>query len=72
MNIIKRMQCPTPKFFRKLRNIGLILAAAGGVLVAAPVAIPAVLVTVGGYLVVGGAVATAVAQSVSCEEGANE
>jgi hypothetical protein len=64
MNIIDRLKSPTPKFYRVLRNIGLGLVAAGGVLVTAPVAIPAVIVTVGGYLIVAGSVATAVAQTV--------
>ncbi len=63
MTIMQRLQAPTPKFFRILRNVGLGLAAAGGVLVAAPVALPAGLITLGGYLIVAGSVATAVAQS---------
>jgi len=63
MKIINRLKSPTPKFFRVLRNVGLGLAAAGGVLVAAPVAIPAGLVALGGYLIVAGTVASAVAQS---------
>ena len=62
MNILQRIQAPTPKFFRVLRIIGLSLAAAGGVLVAAPIALPAAIVTAGGYLVVAGSVATAVSQ----------
>lgn len=67
--IVNRLTAPTPKFFRKLRNIGLALAAAGGVLVAAPVTIPAALVTLGGYLIVAGSVATAVSQTVTTDEG---
>ena len=63
MNLLERLACPTPKFFKKLRTIGLILAAAGGVLVAAPVALPVALVTAGGYLITAGAVATAVSQA---------
>jgi hypothetical protein len=63
MTIIQRIQSPTPKFFRILRNIGLGLVAAGGVLVAAPVSIPAGLIALGGYLIVAGSVATAVAQT---------
>ena len=63
MTIMQRLQAPTPKFFRILRNVGLGLAAAGGVLVATPVALPARLITLGGYLIVAGSVATAVAQS---------
>lgn len=54
---------PTPKFFQRLRMLGLILAAIGGVLVASPYEIPSVLVDIGGYLIVAGAVATAVAQT---------
>lgn len=63
LSIIQRIQSPTPKFFRILRNIGLGLVAAGGVLVAAPVSIPAGLISLGGYLIVAGSVATAVAQT---------
>jgi hypothetical protein len=65
MNIIERLKAPTPKFFRVLRNVGLGLAAAGGVIVASPIAIPAIVVTIGGYLIVAGSVATAVSQAVT-------
>ena len=57
------MKAPTPKFFRVLRTIGLALAAAGGALLAAPVALPAAVITVAGYLAVAGSVATAVSQT---------
>lgn len=63
MNYLERCSEPTPKFFKKLRTIGVVLAAVGGVLLAAPVALPAVLVTAGGYLITAGAVATAVSQA---------
>ena len=62
MNIIDRAKAPTPKFFRVLRIVGLALAAAGGTLLAAPVAIPVGLVTAAGYLTVAGSVMTAVSQ----------
>lgn len=62
MNVIQRAISPTPKFFKILRNIGIAMATAGGAIIAAPVALPAVIVTVGGYLVTAGAVATAVSQ----------
>jgi hypothetical protein len=55
-NIIQRVQSPTPKFFKKLRNIGLAVAAIAGTIVTVPVALPAVLVKVAGYLVVAGGV----------------
>lgn len=66
--IITRLKEPTPKFFKVLRNVGLGLAAAGGVLVAAPISIPAAVVTIGGYLIVAGSVATAISQAVTKNE----
>lgn len=69
MKLIDRLTAPTPKFFRVLRNVGLGLAAAGGILVASPIAIPAIVVTIGGYMIVAGSVATAVSQAVTTSEG---
>ena len=69
MKLIDRLKAPTPKFFRVLRNVGLGLAAAGGILVASPIAIPAIVVTIGGYMIVAGSVATAVSQAVTKSEG---
>lgn len=57
------MKRPTPKFFLKLRNVGLTLAAVSTAILSAPVAIPVALVKVAGYLAVGGAVAGAVSQT---------
>ena len=62
MNLIDRAKSPTPKFFKVLRNIGIALATAGGAILASPVALPVVVVTIGGYLVTAGAVATGVSQ----------
>ncbi len=63
MNLIERIQSPTPKFFRKLRNIGLILGAASAAILAAPLALPVTLLTIAGYLAVAGGVITAVSQT---------
>jgi uncharacterized membrane protein HdeD (DUF308 family) len=62
MNLIKRAKAPTPKFFKVLRNIGLALAAVGGTVLAAPVALPVVITSIGGYLAVAGGVLSAVSQ----------
>ena len=62
MNIKKRIQAPTPKFFKVLGNIGLTLAAIGGTILAAPVALPVVIVSLGGYIAVAGGVISAVSQ----------
>ncbi len=63
MKLVERMKAPTPKFFRVLRNVGLALAAAGGAVITAPIALPVGVVTVAGYLAVAGGVMTAVSQS---------
>ncbi len=60
--ILIRAQAPTPNFFKVLRNVGLVLAAVGGTILAAPIALPVIVTTVGGYLAVAGGVATAVSQ----------
>jgi uncharacterized membrane protein HdeD (DUF308 family) len=62
MNIVKRAKAPTPNFFKVLRNIGLLLAAVGGTILAAPVALPVVISSIGGYLAVAGGVLSAVSQ----------
>lgn len=61
--IVNRVSSPTPTFFKKVRNIGLILAAIAGTIVAAPVALPAVVVKIAGYLAVASGVAGAVSQT---------
>jgi uncharacterized membrane protein HdeD (DUF308 family) len=70
MNIIKRVKSPTPKFFKVLRNIGLVLAAVGGTILAAPVALPTIVVTIGGYVAVAGGVISAVSQLTTSKDNA--
>ncbi|WP_413998139.1 hypothetical protein ACMDB5_10100 [Flavobacterium sp. W1B] len=75
MNVINRAKAPTPKFFKMLRNIGLALAAVGGSIIAAPVALPLTVVSIGGYLAVAGGVLSAVSQLTgepNSESSANE
>lgn len=62
MNILERAEAPTPKFFKTLRTIGLVMAAVGSCVLTAPVTLPAVVVTVAGYLTVAAGVLTAVSQ----------
>ena len=61
--IVERIQEPTPKFFKKIRNIGLMLTAISGVIATAPISLPAVLVTVAGYLAVAGGIASEISQT---------
>lgn len=58
LSLVQRLTAPTSKFFRIIRNVGLVLAAAGGAIIAAPIALPLTLVTVAGYLTVAGSVMT--------------
>lgn len=62
MNIVQRATAPTPNFFKKLRNIGLALAAISAAIVTAPISLPAVVVTVAGYIAVAGSVIGGVSQ----------
>nr|WP_214449001.1 hypothetical protein [Flavihumibacter rivuli] len=57
-----RANAPTPALFVKLRNIGLVLAAISGALLTSPVALPAVVTTIAGYIGVAGTVASAISQ----------
>ena len=68
MNLKKRIQAQTPKFFKVLRTIGLVLAAVGGTILAAPVALPVAIVSIGGYIAVAGGVISAVSQLTTTEE----
>lgn len=72
MSILNRMKAPTPKFFRRLRNVGLTLAALGGTILTAPVGLPAAVITIGGYLTVAGSVIGAVSQATVKGEGIDE
>jgi uncharacterized membrane protein HdeD (DUF308 family) len=71
MNAIKRAKAPTPKFFKVLRNIGLSLAAVGGTVLAAPIALPVIVTSVAGYLAVAGGILSAVSQLTTTTEKAD-
>ena len=63
MKLSERVNSPTPKFFKKVRNTGLILAALGGSILASPVPLPAIVIKIAGYLAVAGTVAGTVSQT---------
>lgn len=69
MTLQQRYAAPTPKFFKTVSKWGLLLAAAGGTLLASPVALPVILVKIAGYLTVAGAVATTVSQAATTSGG---
>ena len=68
MEILKRASKPTPPFFKRIRNIGLILAGVSAAIISAPIALPAAVITVSGYLAVAGSIAGAIAQMAKDEE----
>jgi hypothetical protein len=63
MNVVERVVAPTPKWFKTLRTIGIALASVGGAIIASPVALPVGLVSVAGYLVLGGSIISVVSQT---------
>lgn len=62
MSLLQRAAAPTPRFFQKLKTFGITLATVSGILLAAPVTLPAIVTTIAGYLAVAGSVATAISQ----------
>lgn len=60
--IMKRVRSRTPSFFARLRNISLAAVALATALLTAPVALPAVVTSVAGYLFTAGTVATVISQ----------
>ena len=63
MTLIERVQAPTPKFFKKVRTGGLIMATVGASLLAGPAGLPPLLLKLAGYMSVAGTVATAISQT---------
>ncbi len=61
--MVRRVQAPTPKFFKQVRRWGLTLGAAGAALLASPVVLPAIVTTLAGYLLAVGLVASAVSSA---------
>lgn len=66
--IINRAKAPTPKFFKVLRTVGLALATVGGTILAAPIALPAIVTTIGGYVAVTGGVLSAASQLTTTDD----
>ncbi len=61
--IIDRIKAPTPKFFKTLRNIGLSMAAIAATVLTAPVALPAIIIQIAGYVAVAGGVLGIISQT---------
>ena len=63
LTLAERVMAPTPKFFKTLRTIGLVIGLVGGAILASPVLLPAAIVTVGSYLALAGSIVTGVSQT---------
>ena len=57
-----RWKSETPKFWKKVQKISIAAGVLGGAILAAPVALPVAVVTVGGYLVAVGSVGATLSQ----------
>jgi uncharacterized membrane protein HdeD (DUF308 family) len=62
MELMDRWKSKTPKFWKKVQRVGILAGAIGGVLIAAPIALPAALVTAGGYMVLAGGLTATLSQ----------
>jgi hypothetical protein len=58
LTLAQRVMAPTPKFFRLLRTIGVVIGLLGEAILASPLALPVVVITVGGYLALAGSIVT--------------
>lgn len=52
----------TPTFWKNVQKIGIVAGSIGGVLVASPVALPAALVSLSGYLILAGTLTATLSQ----------
>jgi len=58
-NLKERWNAKTPKFWKKVQKIAVLAGTIAGIIIAAPVALPATVITAAGYVVaIGTAVAT--------------
>lgn len=62
MELKERWQAKTPNFWKKMQRIGIALGVIGGTIISLPVALPAAVITAGGYLVAAGTVTATLSQ----------
>jgi len=62
MSLKKRWFAKTPKFWKKVQQIAIIAGTIAGVILTAPVALPAAIITAATYVVTAGTVAATLAQ----------
>jgi ABC-type xylose transport system permease subunit len=57
-----RWKAKTPNFSKKIQKVAIALGAAAAIVVAAPITLPALVVTIAGYVVTAGTVAATLSQ----------
>jgi hypothetical protein len=62
MSMKERWSAPTPKFWKKVQRIAITIGAVAGVIIAAPITLPAAVVTVATYAITAGTVAATLSQ----------
>lgn len=60
--ILRRLNAPTPKFWKKFRNTMIAVGAVSATIIGLPVALPATIITLASYGVAVGAVGATLAQ----------
>lgn len=62
MELKERWNCRTPKFWKKVQKIGIVLGVIGGAILGLPISLPVAVVSASGYLIVAGSVTAALSQ----------
>ena len=57
-----RWNAPTPKFWKKVQRVAIVAGTIAGIIIAAPVTLPAAVITVAGYVATAGTVAATLSQ----------
>lgn len=62
MSLEQRWKAPTPKFWKRVQKTAITIGAIAGVIIAAPITLPAAVLTVAGYVATAGTVAATLSQ----------
>jgi uncharacterized membrane protein HdeD (DUF308 family) len=62
MNVVERLNAPTPKFFNKVQSVGVVAGILGTMILTIPVALPVAIVNVAGYLIACGGILAGTSQ----------
>ena len=62
MSLQQRWKAPTPKFWKRVQKAAITIGAIAGVIIAAPITLPAAVLTVAGYVATAGTVAATLSQ----------